>query len=107
LYAGGLFKNVGGQPTSYFAAISIPTSTNLNPTLSRQTIKVIPNPTTSSTTLHFEQPITQDQNLQLVNALGQVVKVVDVKCGATEATLEMGDFPRGIYTIGGVKVFKQ
>ena len=101
LYAGGTFKRIGSQPTSYFAAFNLSPTTNLKPTLSRQTIKVIPNPTTSTTILHFEQPISQDQQLQLVNALGQVVKVIAIKSGAKEATLDLLGMPTGLYRVAG------
>jgi hypothetical protein len=39
--------------------------------------------------------------LQLVNTIGQVVKVVDLKIGATEATLDLMGLPTGLYRVAG------
>jgi hypothetical protein len=55
----------------------------------------------------FTFPTAQDQQLQLVNSIGQVVKVVEVKSGAIEATLDLIGLPTGMYRIGGVNVVKE
>jgi hypothetical protein len=59
-----------------------------------------PNPFNGQTTLQFELPKNDDVTLILFNLIGQKIlehKLADLPAGVNKVTLNMGDYPSGVY----------
>lgn len=63
------------------------------------TVKAVPNPTTATTQLSFLRPVTGNVELQLIDAVGRIVKRATIENGATSYLLDLGSQPAGLYHI--------
>lgn len=64
-----------------------------------QSFLVYPNPVSEILKIEGAQSISQNTNLKLFNATGQVLEIVEIKEGENSVEISMKDYPTGIYFI--------
>ena len=60
-------------------------------------IKVVPNPASEATTVHFQTPLTEQSVLEVINQNGQIITRMPLNSGTNTETIDLSDFAPGVY----------